>query len=112
MISKDATPTEIEKIGGTGIRLTWSDGHQATYPNAALREACRCASCVHEWSGEKIISAENIPKDIMPIKIEAVGHYAVSIDWNDGHTTGIYAFDYLKEICPCKVCDDARGQGS
>jgi len=112
MISKDAKPTEIKKIETTGIRVTWSDGHQATYTNAALREACRCASCVHEWSGEKIISAENIPDNIMSTKIEAVGHYAVSIDWNDGHTTGIYAFDYLKEICPCEECDRARKQAS
>ncbi len=112
MISKDATPTQIEKIGSTGIRVFWSDGHEATYPNPVLREACRCASCVHEWSGEKIISAEKIPPNIMPTKIEAVGHYAVSIDWNDGHTTGIYAFDYLKEICPCEVCDAVRRQGS
>ncbi|MFQ5780425.1 MAG: DUF971 domain-containing protein [Nitrospiria bacterium] len=104
MISGDAVATEVKKLGGEGIRITWSDGHQAIYPHAYLREGCRCASCVHEWSGEKIISAESIPEDIMPTEIEAVGHYAISIHWNDGHVTGIYPFDYLKQICPCATC--------
>ena len=34
----------------------------------------------------------------------AVGNYALQIDFNDGHTTGIYSFDYLRTICPCEDC--------
>jgi DUF971 family protein len=33
-----------------------------------------------------------------------IGHYAIQFNWNDGHTTGIYSFTYLREICPCKKC--------
>jgi DUF971 family protein len=36
--------------------------------------------------------------------VEPVGHYAVRIHWNDGHSTGIYSFDHLRKICPCPEC--------
>lgn len=109
MISGHATPVEVEKLGSQGIQITWSDGHRAIYPHAYLRELCRCASCIHEWSGEKLIPPGSIPESILPTDIQAVGHYAISIHWSDGHDTGIYAFDFLKEICPCAPCARERG---
>jgi DUF971 family protein len=38
---------------------------------------------------------------------KAVGNYAVQIDFSDGHTTGIYSYDYLRTICPCEECGKA-----
>ncbi len=108
MISKEASPTEITRLGSTGIRIIWSDGHQGLYPHVYLRENCRCASCIHEWSGERLIRAGSIPEDIAPTEIRAVGNYAISIHWSDGHDTGIYPFDFLKEICPCEECQRER----
>jgi DUF971 family protein len=35
---------------------------------------------------------------------KAVGNYALQIDFSDGHTTGIYSYDYLRTICPCQEC--------
>ncbi len=103
MISNGATPVEIAKVEN-GLRITWSDGHQAVYAYRRLRENCRCAACINEWSGEKLIRPESIPENIAPTNIQAVGRYAVSIHWSDGHDTGIYPFDLLKEICPCEKC--------
>ena len=34
----------------------------------------------------------------------AVGNYAIQIEFTDGHSTGIYSFDYLRTICPCEAC--------
>jgi DUF971 family protein len=36
--------------------------------------------------------------------IEAVGNYAITIEWEDGHHFGIYRWDYLRELCPCSEC--------
>ena len=36
--------------------------------------------------------------------VETVGRYAVRLFWADGHSTGLYSFDYLREICPCAEC--------
>jgi DUF971 family protein len=38
---------------------------------------------------------------------KAVGNYALQIDFSDGHTTGIYSYDYLRTICPCQECGKA-----
>lgn len=103
-----SVPVEIENAGNKGIRIRWKDGHEAFYPHTYLREGCQCASCVDEWSGKKLISREKIPDDISPTKIVAVGHYAVSIHWSDGHNTGIYPFDYVRRICPCSHCKNSE----
>ncbi len=42
------------------------------------------------------------------VSVEPVGHYAVRIYWSDGHNTGIYSFERLREICPCAECTLAR----
>ncbi|MEI6396113.1 MAG: gamma-butyrobetaine hydroxylase-like domain-containing protein [Verrucomicrobiota bacterium] len=36
--------------------------------------------------------------------VEAVGSYAIQINWSDGHNSGIYSFDHLREICQCAAC--------
>jgi DUF971 family protein len=37
-------------------------------------------------------------------KIEAVGQYAVTIEWEDGHHYGIYNWHFLRMLCPCDEC--------
>jgi hypothetical protein len=33
-----------------------------------------------------------------------VGNYALAFAWSDGHSTGIYTFEYLRKLCPCPQC--------
>jgi DUF971 family protein len=107
-------PIEIAKEGTAAIRIKWKDGHEGVYQNTYLRYHCRCASCVEEWTGQRMIKPEMIPSDIVPLRISPVGHYAIHIHWSDGHETGIYAFSMLREICPCDTCAALRNaeQGS
>jgi DUF971 family protein len=46
---------------------------------------------------------------LKPVKAEAIGRYALGITWSDGHATGIYSFDYLRELCPCGKCNEGVG---
>ena len=48
--------------------------------------------------------ATSVPQNVYPVKIDLVGRYAISIQWSDGHNTGIYAFDRLRKLCPCGKC--------
>ena len=32
------------------------------------------------------------------VKIKPAGHYAVQIEFDDGHTTGLYTWQYLREL--------------
>ena len=43
-------------------------------------------------------------KPLKPERAELVGRYALQIHWSDRHSTGIYSFDYLRELCPCAEC--------
>jgi DUF971 family protein len=38
------------------------------------------------------------PKAFELVRIVGVGGYAVQPVWADGHSTGIYSFDYLKRV--------------
>ena len=90
-------PKEIKAADGK-LTIVWNDGAQSTYEFRPLRLACRCAACVDEWSHATLIQPAKIPLDVKPVKIDVVGSYAIHIDWSDGHVTGIYSYDYLRDL--------------
>jgi DUF971 family protein len=92
------TPAAIRQAGPRELAITWQDGHESRYPVRALRLACGCASCVDEWTGEERLDEASVPADVHPVRIEAVGRYALQIHWSDGHDTGIYPFRRLREL--------------
>ncbi len=80
------------------IHVKWPDGDESTLPNAFVRSACRCASCVDERTGRQLLDPDQIPPDIHPESVTPLGNYAVAVSWSDGHKSGIYAWDYLREL--------------
>ena len=99
-----ARPVRLSQEGPDTLVVRWSHGHESRYPVRALRLACRCASCVDEWTGEARLSPESVPADVRPRSIEPVGLYGLQIDWSDGHNTGIFTFETLAELCECSEC--------
>ena len=98
---KDAartTPTKIAQQGERHLEIAWADGHTGTIEVRTLRLACRCAVCVDEWSGEDRLDPSSVPGDVRPLRLQSVGRYALQIDWSDGHTSGIYPFERLREL--------------
>jgi DUF971 family protein len=94
----DADPPEaIDVTPQHEIRIRWAGGAEATIPPALLRDLCPCAACVEEGTGRKILDPATIPADIRPLGIEPVGNYAVRIRWSDGHDSGIYGWEALRE---------------
>ena len=98
------TPAEIRKKGGGRITIRWTDGHESAFAARYLRGRCPCAQCVSETTGVRLVFEEHVASDVEVAAARTVGHYALHFDWSDGHTTGIYAFDYLRRICPCDDC--------
>jgi DUF971 family protein len=98
------TPSLVKRVSPTQTDITWNDGHFGSYPSWYLRENCPCASCVDEFSGERRVGHGNIPSILERVSVAPVGNYALSFGWSDGHSTGIYTFDYLRRICPCAQC--------
>jgi DUF971 family protein len=96
---REAPPPEALDLTPEGaIRITWPGGAEATIPAVRLRDACPCAGCVEEGTGRKILDPATIPADIRPLEIHAVGNYAVQIHWSDGHSTGIYTWQTLRDV--------------
>lgn len=96
-------PLKIQS-SAEGLTIQWDDGHHSRYNARDLRMACRCAGCVDEWTHASLLKPELIPGTIKPKAIHVVGSYALQIDWSDGHSTGIYTYDYLRELCGCDAC--------
>jgi DUF971 family protein len=95
-------PVEIRKRpGGAGMKITWDDGHVSEYPAAHLRRFCRCATCHHELTGERLLDPASVPEELTIVKADLVGNYAIGFEFSDKHSTGIYSFDWLRRICPC-----------
>jgi DUF971 family protein len=47
--------------------------------------------------------------DVTPtaVKVDVTGGSGMAIDWKDGHKSH-YSFAWLREACPCALCDEAR----
>ena len=97
--------------------VTWDDGHTSMYPFGLLRAACPCASC---RGGHENMGPEPDPEvftrhmeDSLSTRLTnvvAVGSYALTIIWEDGHDHGIFNWHYLRALCPCAECRKARAQ--
>ena len=91
------------------LSVLWEDGHQNHYDVRDLRLACRCAKCVDETSGRPLLNPKSIKPDVSPITVRSMGNYAITFDWNDGHSTGIYTFKNLRalgELAEAGVVED------
>lgn len=93
------------------LTITWEDGHTSVYSFSLLRHACPCAECRggHEnmRSDPDPLVFEMADEDIPATRLrnlEAVGAYAITPEWEDGHRWGIYTWHYLRALCPCPQC--------
>ena len=91
------------------LTITWNDNHTSVFPFGLLRAACPCASC---RGGHENMKSEP-DADVFNTKLEdspstrianvvAVGSYALTIVWEDGHDYGIFNWHYLRALCPCE----------
>jgi DUF971 family protein len=103
-------PADIEvHIPDRTMTIQWGDGHRSVYPFDLLRKECPCAVCREARqavAGDpfNVVTSAVRPGEVTVTGAEKVGWYAVRFEWNDGHNTGIYSYDYLRDICPCEVC--------
>jgi DUF971 family protein len=91
-------PTQIIEENDTEISITWSDNAVTNYRASQLRRSCPCAGCVNEWTGEKMLEDKNIPDDLSFDHITIVGRYALNFHFSDGHDTGIFSFNFLRNL--------------
>lgn len=98
------------------LLIEWADSHETGFPLDGLRRACPCATCqghdnMHQLPDPEVFSLPSLMQ-WHDVKLEAVGTYALRIRWDDGHESGIYTWDRLRQMCPCEACTGAGDEPS
>lgn len=99
-------PLKINRTSQANLSIVWDDEHRGEHTMSVLRKYCPCASCKMEIEAHEgnILLPIITPGQFELRAIEPVGSYAIQLVWADGHKTGIYTFDHLRQICECEEC--------
>jgi DUF971 family protein len=103
----DPRPKHLDLDKDHGLTVEWDDGRASYYPIAFLRAMSPSADERErrEQSQSNPLHVLGDAPDRDPAKVtalgaELVGNYAIRIRFSDGHDTGIYSWDYLRQIDP------------
>ncbi|MCC6510381.1 MAG: DUF971 domain-containing protein [Pirellulaceae bacterium] len=104
-------PESIERVGENGLAIQWSDGQRLSYSAVGLRDGCPCATCREKQRAKEkdreeskgklrslpVLSAGEL-KPISILRMRPLGNYAYNIAFSDGHDSGIFTFDLLRQL--------------
>lgn len=87
---------------GEELAIKWDDGGESFIQLETLRRCCPCAGCKGEVdimgnlykNPEKPLTAAAFKL----VRMDRVGGYALQPAWGDGHSTGLFSFEYLKRV--------------
>src|SRR5262245_41592250 len=106
------TPTRLHLKKDEKLEIDWQDGHRSVYSISMLRSMCPCAQCrvIREGSDPHDISPGVKSKPLLTIlpgnysdrvtvtEAQMVGKYAIKLVFSDGHDSGIFSFEYLRQL--------------
>src|SRR6056300_1036020 len=91
-------PTDIKLHRKTGIlELKYEDGGIYSLPAEFLRVNSSSAEVRGHGPGQEVLQTGKI--DVKIDNLDAVGNYAIRLHFSDDHNTGIYSWEYLRELC-------------
>ncbi len=97
-------PEQLKMLNPETVQIQWSDDEVRQYSVSHLRENCPCATCMEKRKAPPpsttslpvISTAEAQPLRIT--KMEPMGRYAYTIHFSDGHDTGLFTLEALREL--------------
>lgn len=90
-----------QTVIGDELALAWADGAETYISLEKLRKNCPCAVCQGEPDALGRIAKPSVThtdRSFQLISVQQVGGYALQLKWADGHSTGIYTFDFLRNL--------------
>ncbi len=75
------------------LGVVWTDGKQSSFDTRLLRQLCPCAVCEADRQAGRFVVGD----DVVPLRVQSVGNYAMKIVFSDGHDTGIFEYAWLHE---------------
>lgn len=90
-------PTELRVTdGGAVLVVTFDNGESFELDAEFLRVESPSAEVKGHGPGQEVTVAGK--RTVKISALDHVGNYAVRITFDDGHSTGLYSWDYLREI--------------
>ncbi len=80
------------------LELVWTDSDISRLSFRTVRQNCRCAVCVDEFSGKQLLDPESVPVDLGLLEVSLCGNYALRIRWSDNHDSGLFTWNHLRSI--------------
>ena len=80
------------------MTVTYYDGYVARFDLVGLRQGCPCATCRN--IRERGEDPWPRPASPLPLRVEHAelhGAWGLKLTWNDGHDTGIFPFELLRQ---------------
>lgn len=94
-------PANIQVIGSE-VAIAWNDGQETYVQLEKLRLQCPCATCSGEPDAMGRVYKPKVTYNAATsFQIRTwglVGGYAWQPTWQDGHSTGLYTFEYLRRM--------------
>ena len=78
------------------LEVVFSDGARFVLPFEFLRVYSPSAEVQGHGPGQEVLQTGKRHVDLLAL--EPVGHYGVQPKFSDGHSTGIYTWDYLYQL--------------
>ena len=95
MLNKTPTEVKLRKQSNT-LELSYSDGSQLELSSEFLRVHSPSAEVRGHGNGQEVLQTGK--RNVKLKNLEPVGNYAVKLEFDDGHSTGIFSWDYLVSI--------------
>jgi DUF971 family protein len=93
----DIWPTELRiKDNGRNFEMILESGEQLLIPAELLRVESPSAEVKGHGPGQETLVFGK--RNVLIMKAEAIGNYAVRLKFNDGHDTGLFTWNYLAEL--------------
>ncbi len=97
-MSNEPRPTAINlHRKSRELELSYANGESYRLPCEYLRVYSPSAEVKGHGPGQEVLQTGKLKVGISDIK--PVGHYALQLVFDDGHDTGLYAWDYLYDLC-------------
>ena len=101
-------PKHLDLKKDEALTVQWADGRVSVYPIVYLRKMSPSAEAQVLREQMKTNPLTVLPSSAArsgegPLTVtgaEMVGNYAIRITFSDGHDTGIYSWQYLRQIDP------------
>jgi DUF971 family protein len=90
-------PTEITlHQQSRELEIAFADGFRIKLPFEFLRVNSPSAEVRGHGPGQEVLQVGK--RNVNVLNIEPVGSYAIKIDFDDGHDTGLYSWAYLRHL--------------